>query len=81
MIKNKRTSAVELESRLQRDFFQGRVRLGVRLLSSVQAVDVGLVMLRMMQPHDFLRNMWFESLWVRHLVGESTCETGGRLTL
>ena len=59
---NPPTSAVKLERRLQRNLLARRRRLGVRLFGRVQTVDVGLVMSRMVQLHDLLRNMGFECL-------------------
>lgn len=59
---NRPTSAVKLERRLQRNLLPRGRRLGVRLLGRVQTVDVGLVMSRMVQLHDLLRNMGFECL-------------------
>ena len=57
-----RTTTVELERRLESDALLGVMRFGVRLFSGVEAVDVGLVVLRVVQRHDLLRDMGFKSL-------------------
>lgn len=46
------TSSVELEGSLESDALLGGRRLGVRSLSSVQSVDVGLMVLGVVQFHD-----------------------------
>jgi hypothetical protein len=60
-----RTSAVELERRLQLDLLLGALGGGVRLLGGVQAGDVRLVVLAVVQLHDLCRDVRFEGLRVR----------------
>ena len=56
------TSTVELECGLQSNvIFRGR-GLGVRFLSRVQTVDIGLMVLFVVKSHDFLANVRLESL-------------------
>lgn len=56
------TSAVEFEGSLELDALLGGLRLRIRLLSSVQAIDVGLVVFRVMQIHNLPRNMRLQCL-------------------
>ena len=59
-----RTTAVELERRLESNALLGGMRFGVGLFSSVETVNVGLVVLRVVQRHDLLRDMGFKSLFL-----------------
>lgn len=52
------TSAIELERGLESDLVAGRRRLDVCLFGCVEAVHVGLVVLRVMKIHDFGSNVW-----------------------
>jgi len=56
------SSTVELESSLQRDLRCDRVRLGVLLLGVVQTGHIGLMMLRMVEGHDLLRDVRLQSV-------------------
>ena len=49
------TSTVELQSGLELDLLLRAGSLGVRLLSSVQAVDIRLVVLGMVESHNLER--------------------------
>ena len=57
-----RTTAVELERRLKSDALLGVMRFGVRLFSGVEAVDVGLVVLRVVEGHDLLVDVGLEGV-------------------
>ena len=54
--------AVELERGLEADALARRGGLGVRVLGSVQAVHVRLVVLRVVQLHDLARDVRLEGL-------------------
>lgn len=56
------TSSVELQSRLQSDSLLGSRRLCVGLLSSVESVDICLVVLCVVESHDLLGDEWLESI-------------------
>lgn len=56
------TAAIELQRALQLDLLLHIRGLGVGFLSSVEPVDVRLVVLGMVQVHDLLRDVGFESL-------------------
>ena len=59
------TTAVKLQSGLQSDLsldISTLAKLGQRLFSRIEAVDVGLVMLGVVECHDLLRDGGFESL-------------------
>ena len=47
-----RTTAVEFQGRLEGDAFLGGGSFGVRLLGSVEGIDVSLVVLLVMEFHD-----------------------------
>ena len=49
-----RTTAVELQGRLEGDAFLGGGSFGVRLLGSVEGIDVSLMVLLVMKFHDLL---------------------------
>ena len=49
-----RTTAVEFQGRLEGDAFLGGGSFGVRLLGSVEGIDVSLVVLLVMEFHDLL---------------------------
>lgn len=57
-----RTAAIELQRALQLDLLLHVRGLGVGLLGGVEPVDVRLVVLGMVQVHDLLRDVGFESL-------------------
>lgn len=65
------TTTVELEGRLQRNALLGRRSLCVRLLSSVQSVDIGLVVLLVVKLHDLPRYERLERVVGVGEVGES----------
>ena len=47
-----RTATIKLQGRLKGNAFPGGLGLGVRLLGSVESVDVSLMVLRVMKRHD-----------------------------
>jgi len=55
-------STVEFDSSLKGNAFLCTSCLCVRLLCSVQSVDVGLMVFCMMKDHDFLRDVWLEGI-------------------
>lgn len=57
-----RTSAIEFESSLESDRFLYRGSLCVRLLRRVKTVDIGLMVLLVMQSHDFFANVGLQRL-------------------
>lgn len=65
------TTTVELEGRLQRNALLGRRSLCVRLFSSVQSVDIGLVVLLVVKLHDLPRDERLEGVVGVGEVGES----------
>ena len=71
------TSTVELQSRLESDPLLGSASLGISLLSSVQSIDVGLVVLLVVKLHDLTTDERLESIVrVREVwenVGHDAC--------
>lgn len=65
------TSAVELESRLERDALLGGARLRVCLLGGVEGVHVGLVVLLVVKLHDLLGDEGLEAIVGVWEVGEN----------
>ncbi len=57
-----RTSTVELQGRLKGDALLCGRRLGVSLFSSIERVDVGLVVFLVVKLHDLTRNERLESV-------------------
>lgn len=57
-----RTTAIELQRALQLDLLLHVRGLGIRLLGGIEPVDVRLVVLGMVQSHDLLGDVRFESL-------------------
>jgi hypothetical protein len=56
------TSAIEPERGLQSNLFASRGRFDVCLLCSIEAVDIGLMVLGMMKLHDLSRDVGFQCL-------------------
>jgi hypothetical protein len=57
-----RTTAIKLQRSLQSNLLFGPLSFRIALLSSVQAIDVSLMMFRVMQLHYLLRDVRFEGL-------------------
>lgn len=71
-----RTPTVEFQGRLEGDAFLGGGSLGVRLLGSIEGVDVSLMVLLVMEFHDLLGDVRLESIVRVRQVGE--CVLRGR---
>ena len=75
-----RTSTVELERSLESNSLLGSCGLGVRGLSSVQSVHVGLVVLGVVESHDLFRDVGLKGIIVvgkrRKSVGHILCGCG-----
>lgn len=71
------TTAVETNDGLKGDaLFRGR-RPGVVALCGVEGIDVRLVVLVVMQPHDLCNDVGFEGIVVVREVGEVVCARHG----
>jgi len=56
------TATVELQSTLKDNFFFGVLSFGIRFFCGIEAVNISLMMLGMMELHDFFAYVRFQSL-------------------
>jgi hypothetical protein len=73
------TSPVELEGSLERDSLLGSGRFGVGTFSSVQGIDVCLMVLSVVESHDLLGDVRLESIIGVGKRGERVGHFGGLL--